>query len=802
MPKALRIFSCLLLTGILILGGGAGYLWWKKEVIIDRSIERLNKELNAPISVGSIDLDLFSGFPRVRVELVDVEIKDALRPNTALLRAEYVGLGMNILEVIKGTFVIEELAFKRGTFSLYENGSGQNWELLSPSATSSEQSIDLSRISLIDMDLRYEDGISKDIYSGYANNVVLTGGITQARDLQVDGRLSKVYGSSVQYEWFRELSLSGSIELTLSDNGWNANSNDLILNNSAISFNLNESGGRLFSSRIDIATTLTNFPMLTLGDVVLTSCVSSLNWKGTYDDWTAEFTPSKCAFTFDALNVLDAQGKLFVKWGSERAISGTQLIIKTSTGELQGSITLSGLDHPVLQSNLSGGSNLNELFQLVEVTALDDPMGFWQGQDLQINQQFKSWSDFTPTGETDFSGSIQLTQVAFGISESTISFEKVEADLRVSGDDILLDRCFLQSGMNTAVVEGQIVNALHSFATPRIQVTMESPIINVDPLLFWEFDDKETSSDGFGFDFEINLNIAALTLGDFEGNSLRGMLFNDGTVIHGKEMEIQGCQGTIKGDWTLTEQTNGSIFWTNAVVQSIALDELLRSFNSFDIEDIDESNLKGQVSSTAEMTLSFNNDWDVVTEKTKIDAVAVLRNGTLQHYSPLQELSSFVDKDELSTISIPLLQGPFNVRGDTLFIPETEVENSAMNFWVNGWQNLKTDEISYGLRLGVKDLALRGKNSNRDLGGWISESENENQPYVRILVGCDLDDPCVSLDKTDMARRMKNTLKKERDDLKTLFQAKPDDEKDQNPASGSFELLWPESDSLQVKSYL
>ncbi|MEJ6565991.1 MAG: hypothetical protein QNL40_01405, partial [Flavobacteriales bacterium] len=101
-----------------------------------------------------------------------------------------------------------------------------------------------------------------------------------------------------------------------------------------------------------------------------------------------------------------------------------------------------------------------------------------------------------------------------------------------------------------------------------------------------------------------------------------------------------------------------------------------------------------------------------------------------------------------------------------------------------------------------KDLALRGKNSNRDLGGWISESENENQPYVRILVGCDLDDPCVSLDKTDMARRMKNTLRKERDDLKTLFQAKPDDEKDQNPASGSFELLWPESDSLQVKSYL
>jgi len=802
MPKALRILSYLLLTGILILGGGAGYLWWKKEVIIDRSIDRLNQELNAPVSVGSIDLDLFSGFPRVRVELVDVEIQDALRPDSVLLQAEYVGLGMNILEVIKGTFVIEELAFKHGTFSLYKNHTGQNWELRSARDTSSEQSIDLSRISLIDMELRYEDAVSKDTYSGYAEHLVLTGRIAQSTALQVDGRLSSVSGILAEEIWFKELSLSGGLELILNDNGWTAISKDLILNNSTISFSLNESGGSIFSDRIDIAAALPAFPLITLGKVALSSLESSLSWKGTYEDWTAELTPSECAFTFDALHVLDAQGKLVIDWGRTHAISGSQLNIKTSTGELKGSFTLSGEDYPVVQANLTGGSNLSELFQFIEVKALDDPMGFWQGQDLQIKQQFKSWSQFEPIGETDFSGSIQLTQVAFGISNSTLSFEKVEADLRISGDDILLDRCFLQSGMNTAVVQGKIVNALHSYATPRVQVTMESPIINMDPLLFWEFDDQGSNNDGFGFDFEINLNIASLTLVDFEGKLLRGVLFNEGSVIRGKKMEIQGCQGTIMGDWKLTEMAEQSVFWTNATVESIALDELLGSFNSFDIEDIDESNLKGQVSSTAEMTLSFNKDWDIITEKTNIDAVAILRNGTLQHYSPLQELSSFVDKDELSTISIPTLQGPFRVRGDTLFIPETEVKNSALNFWVNGWQNLKTDEILYSLRLGVKDLALRGRNSNRDLGGWISEAENERQPYVRILVGCDLDDPCVSLDKTDIAQRVMDTFKKERDDLKTLFQAKPDTEKEQNPSSGSFELLWPESDSLQVKSNL
>ena len=103
------------------------------------------------------------------------------------------------------------------------------------------------------------------------------------------------------------------------------------------------------------------------------------------------------------------------------------------------------------------------------------------------------------------------------------------------------------------------------------------------------------------------------------------------------------------------------------------------------------------------------------------------------------------------------------------------------------------------MRLGLKDLALRGKNSNRDLGNWVSEAENESQPYVRLLIGCNLEDVCISLDRKRIKTQLKETLKQEREDLKNLFKPRKTEEKD--AGQGSFELLWPETtDSLKVQS--
>ena len=87
-------------------------------------------------------------------------------------------------------------------------------------------------------------------------------------------------------------------------------------------------------------------------------------------------------------------------------------------------------------------------------------MGFWKGDNISLTQGFRSWEDFTPVGKPIFKGNISFFEGAFALAGSNISFEKVEAELGIDGRNIQIDRCFLQSGGNTAVVTGTIYNAL------------------------------------------------------------------------------------------------------------------------------------------------------------------------------------------------------------------------------------------------------------------------------------------------------------------------------------------------------
>ncbi|HCP41657.1 MAG TPA: hypothetical protein DIT65_07670, partial [Cryomorphaceae bacterium] len=516
-------------------------------------------------------------------------------------------------------------------------------------------------------------------------------------------------------------------------------------------------------------------------------------WKGTYEKWALYLQPIGSAFSYKGITISDCRASVVILWEDVPSINIENITLKTTTGELRGSASMDS-KKPLLSANLEGGSNLSELFAFVDIETLINPMGFWSGTALSIAQRFNSWDEFEPIGQTVFEGNLQLKEVSFGISESNINFENLEAELTVRGDDIRVDRCFVQSGPNNAVATGAIIDAING--RPQVALRLESPTIDADPLLFWEFEDSEDENDDFGFDFEVDVLIDNLNLGKFDGQGLRGTIYNRGTNLLGREMRIDGCGGTFRGNWALAEEGSGSSFWSSASCTTIEMDELLKSFDSFDIEDLDESNLKGTVNATAEMTFHFDRDWDVISQLTSIDVQAEVNNGSLQNYVPLQELSTFVDRDELSHIDFPYLKGPFQIRGDTLIIPETRVDNSAINLWVNGWQNLETDDIEYSIRIGLKDLALRGKNSNRDLGDWVAEAETENQPYMRLIVGCNLEDPCIRLDRRQIRTSLKSTIKQEKEDLKTLFKRDEEDERQNDRNKGSFELLWPESDSL------
>ena len=781
---------------MLVVAGGAGYLYYNQDKIISGGISKLNEQLKAPVEVSTIELDLFSGFPRVRIVLNAVTIADPFGNQKPLVKAEEVGLGMNVLEVIRGTYTIEELAVSTGEIHLTRSSRGYNWDLLN-TTDSSNADINLRYFEAVDVNVTYDNVFDKSYYSSSINTLYASGLIGNRTELSLKVDLAATNATLAGEIFLVNAPIAGSIELII-DQEWALSTSDLTLDGARINLDLNQDGGKISAVQTDIPKALSYVPLFEIPDEIeINGLRADWGWAGTWDQWVLDFDTKNTTLNYNGIAVPSLSCKGQWRWGSVPELSIPSLALETNTGEITGTLELKG-NAPTLYTHLEGGSNLSELFDFIETDLLVNPMGFWKGDHISLTQGFRSWEDFTPVGSPIFKGDISLFEGAFALAGSNISFEKVEAELGIDGRNVQIDRCFLQSGENTAVVTGTIYNALEASGYPKVVLSLESPTISIDPLLYWEFEDDELDEET-SFDYSVAVKVDHVKLGDFNGANLVGTVYNRGNWIIGDAMRIDGCDGTLGGNWALYEVGSDNVLKGDVFVQSIKLDQLLASFNSFDIEDLNASNLLGEASATATVSLAFDSEWEQHSTKTDIKGEGAIKGGTLQNYAPLQELSAFIDKGELDKIEFPYLASTFRVHGDTLLLPEMEVKNSALNLWVNGWQNLETDDLRYSVRLGLKDLAMRGKNSNRDLGNWIGEAENENQPYVRLIVGCNLDDVCISLDRERINRSFKEALQQEREYLKNIFKKPEESTTEPTPGSGTFELLWPEQDSLEVR---
>ena len=59
---------------------------------------------------------------------------------------------------------------------------------------------------------------------------------------------------------------------------------------------------------------------------------------------------------------------------------------------------------------------------------------------------------------------------------------------------------------------------------------------------------------------------------------------------------------------------------------AVELDQLLASFNSFEIEDLDASNLLGEANVEATLHLTFDQEWEQITHKTLIEGKGEIQN--------------------------------------------------------------------------------------------------------------------------------------------------------------------------------
>src|SRR5262245_36421999 len=131
--KALYIAGAL--VGLLLLGlvGVRYYFEHNKPRIVADLNRYITEHINGTMRIGSIDLDLLTGFPTLSLTLTDVELKDNVPGSRRLLQAKKIGVGLDVLRLVHREIDVQSILIDGATIDLFTDENGvTNFSIFKP----------------------------------------------------------------------------------------------------------------------------------------------------------------------------------------------------------------------------------------------------------------------------------------------------------------------------------------------------------------------------------------------------------------------------------------------------------------------------------------------------------------------------------------------------------------------------------------------------------------------------------------------------------------------------------------------
>jgi hypothetical protein len=231
----------------------------------------------------------------------------------------------------------------------------------------------------------------------------------------------------------------------------------------------------------------------------------------------------------------------------------------------------------------------------------------------------------------------------------------------------------------------------------------------------------------------------------------------------------------------------------NATFKYVDIARLFAEFEDFGQSSLQSRHIAGSADATLQYSARLSRDFS--TDAASVTAIAdvEIRNGQLKGFEPMQELSSFLDAEELSDIRFATLSNRIEIANKTVIIPNMEVHSSVLDLKGYGAHTFG-NEIDYHFNLALSDLRKSRRRSNQAPEGSSSTDSRGNTRLFLHLYGT-VDEPQFRYDKEAVTRKMADDFKNQKQELRQAirqeFGKKGKNEITQPPASGEkFEIEW------------
>ncbi len=791
-------FICLLIIGFLT---GVFYEKEIKQLILSE----INKNLDTKIQIEEFDFSVLKHFPNAAFEMKNVVIEEisTTEKKDTLLYSKQLSLLFNIYDLLKKDITVKKILVNNGNINIRINAEGQgNYHFWKKSSdTSASSVIEIEKIDLKNVVLKYLDKKDNQDYTMLANNAELSGkfsGDEFSLKTKANLFIYKLLIHNENYVDNKPVSIYSGLSVNTKTGVYKFDNSNIIIAGIAFEF-----GGQISNEnpawKLDLAIKAKE------GDIdIFTSILPH-----TYQQYLVKY---KCRGKFFFSSLIQGQIErkktplvkidFLVKDGSLASgdakieklnFKGTfvshsnskksTLIIPSLSASLKGhainaSIRLDDLPDAYLTLHAKTQLNLKEIQPFFQSDTLESLSGniamniAYAGKIREISTLGKK-----KLYDIKASGNIDISHVNFKLRNNPLEFKKMSGSFSLHNNDVYIDNFTGNISSSDFQIEGIFKNFISFLIIPDqpgdLQAKLISNTINLDELLINK--SKSNSKDtSYILKFnprlicELNVNIGNLNFRHFSAENIHGRVDLKKQLISSHGLQFNSMGGSVILDAKINASRKDSVSMEyNSRFNKVDITRLFYEMENFDQQTITDKNVKGRLSADVQFVSKWSNDLTINSKSVRSTCEIIVENGELINFSPIRALGKYIHAPDLNHIRFSTLKNNISIANRKILIPNMDINSSAINISGSGIHDFDNN-IDYHLRLLLSDvLGSRVKNNSSEFG----EIQDDGLGHSKLFLSMrgTFDNPHFSYDRKATGNKIKTDIALEKQNLKRIL---------------------------------
>lgn len=815
----LMLFAAAILVVGLVYGDKA------KEIIVNE----INSHLLVPVEVGQVDFTIFRSFPDASVVFRNVAMKPSAELSAApcLLHAGSVTLKFSLFSLISGDYKIKSLVINRASITLWVGPDGKDnfhiWKQSTKSG-SSGVSFDMQHVNIRNTEIYYRNLVKKTDLALLFPDFRLKGKMAETRhNLQASGEIAinRLIINDADYTPASKLGIDSEIavdeKLKRCEIGFTqihfAGIKTEISGYFGFGNDENPLQLSLKTSKADISGVMDALPSVLVsnytayepgGRLTMTAGISG-NWgKTSVPAIKAEFNIDKGSFAHQEsgarIKNIGITG-VFISGNGKIAesLNLSEFSGETKNGRFSGRIKVTDFANPMLDLLLKADLDLEEISGFIG----NGEAGNMSGQfvaDINYKGAYTAGEKMAVSAN----GLVRLANAGYEKSKSNIAVKGINGQFELKNGRVYVDGLQAVIGSSDLKLRGYFDN-LPGYLFYKDQplffdVKFTSDKFILEDIMALSGSDSDSAGQQSvfpkGLSFKADFNIGKFSYKKFTASLATGSLSLDDNVLRANNLVFNALDGKV----TATGLINGRYddhaqIVCNAKLNNVDISRLFYEFEDFGQSSLQSKHIRGRGDATVQYASTLNKRYE--TDANSVTAVAdvEIRNGELSDFEPLQELSRFLDADELRNVKFSTIRNRIEIAQKTVIIPEMEVQSSVLKLKGYGSHTFG-NEIDYHFSVLTSELR---KNKQRKAPPPPTAIEDDGLGQTRLFLYMTgtVDHPIINYDRRAVIKKIADDFKQEKRELRDVIRQefsrnKPKPEEKEAKSSVKFEIEWDE----------